>query len=250
MAVKPKVMGGVTRATGAVKRRIILAVQAREKRGKSNFSLTAPAPITTFDFDVGLEGVIEKFAGEKEIHVGDYRRDKGLILDQAGWGVSWDMFKKEYTAAVTNPAMRTLVIDTATEAWEMIRLARFGPRASAKPVHYAPVNDEFRELVRLAYGSDKNLILLQKMKEEYITSKADSTISNRTGKYLLAGFTDTPYLVQMNLFLDRTEDGFLCRILDCRQNPMIAGLELYNEDINFQSIGTLVFPDTSEGDWL
>ena len=240
---------GLVRSTGEVKRRIILSVEAREKRGKSNFALTAPSPHAIFDFDTGLEGVLEKFSRTQEIYIGDYRRDKGLILNQAEWQAQWLKFKKEYVAALSSPTIRTVTIDTATEAWETLRLAKFGKLSQVMPNQYGPANDEYREMVRVAFGSDKNLILLHKMKEEYVASKASPAIANWTGGYVRAGFKDSPYLVQMNLFLDRTEDGFLCRIIDCRQNPMIAGMELYGDDITFQSIAGLVFPDSDEGDW-
>ena len=241
---------GLVRSMGGIKRRIILSAEAREKRGKSNLALTAPAPHAIFDFDTGLEGVLEKFSRTKEIYIGDYRRDKGLILSQAEWQAQWSKFKKEYVAALSNPAIRTVTIDTATEAWETLRLAKFGKLSQVMPNQYGPANDEYREIVRVAFGSDKNLILLHKMKEEYVASKANPAIANWTGEYVRAGFKDSPYLVQMNLFLDRTKDGFLCRILDCRQSPVLAGMEIYNDDITFPNIATLVFPDTSEEDWV
>jgi hypothetical protein len=242
---------GLTRASGGVKRRIILSVEAREKRGKSNFALSAPSPHAYFDFDTGLEGVLEKFSGTKEIYVGDYRRDKGKILNQADWQSQWVKFKSEYVNSLQEPTIRSITWDTATEVWESLRLAKFGRTAQVLPNQYGPANDEFREMIRVAFGSDKNVILLHKMKEEYVASKANPAIANWTGAYIRSGFKDAPYLVQMNMLLDKTPAGeFMARILDCRQNPIIAGLELYNEDITFQSIGTLVFPDTSKEDWL
>lgn len=240
---------GLMRATGGVKRRIILSVEAREKRGKSNFALTAPDPHVLFDFDTGLEGVLEKFTSTKEIYVGDYRRDKGLVLTPPQWQAQFLKFKSEYVGALGNPSIRTITWDTATETWELLRMYKFGKLTQVMPTQYGPVNDEYRELIRLAFGSDKNLILLHKMKEEYVASKANPAIANRTGGYIRAGFNDTPYLVQMNLLLDRNEEGFTCKILDCRQNPTLTGMILTNDDINFQMIGTLVFPETSEDDW-
>ncbi len=241
---------GLQRVKGGIKRRIIMSVEAKEKSGKSNFALTAPSPHAYFDFDTGLEGVIEKFIPEKEVYVGEYRRDKSELLTQAAWETMWKKFKGEYVQSLKVPAIRTVTLDTGTEMWELLRMAKFGKLTQVMPNQYGPVNDEFREMVRVAYSSDKNVILLHKMKEEYVTDKAKPSIANRTGRYIRAGFNDVPYLVQMNLSLYKTpEEGFCCTILDCRQNPTIEGLTLYNADITFQQIAVLVFPDTEEKDW-
>jgi hypothetical protein len=241
---------GLHRASGGIQKRIILSVEAREKRGKTNFALTAPDPHAIFDFDTGMEGVVEKFADSREIYVGDYRRNADKLLTQAEWTEIFLKFKMEYQKSLQDPDIRTVTLDTATEAWELLRLHKFGKLSQVMPNMYGPANDEFRGLIRAAFGSDKNLILLHKMKDEYVASKATPSISNRTGNYIRTGFADTPYLVQMNIRLDRTEeDGFTCEILDCRQNPMIAGMVLFNDDITFQNVATLVFPDTSEEDW-
>jgi len=240
---------GFTKADTRVRKRLIVGVEAREKCGKTNFVLTAPGPIVLFDFNDSLEGVIHKFADDKDIYVSDYTKT-GNILSPDAWVKAWEQFKKEYISALKSPDVRSVDVDTATEQWELIRMARFGKILQVMPHMYAPVNAEFRDLIYMAYSSNKNLILTHKKKEEYVADKKNPAISNRTGKYIRSGFSDSAYMVQVNLNLDRDDQGFVATILDCRQNPFVVGLELRDEMINFPTLASLVLPETSEGDWV
>ena len=77
------------------------------------------------------------------------------------------MLISSYQWALAEPAVRTISVDTATELWELLRMARFGKLTQVMPYQYGPVNAEFRSLIRMAYASDKNLILLHKMRKVY-----------------------------------------------------------------------------------
>ncbi len=235
---------GFRKADPTVRKRLVVSVEAMEKQGKSHFSLTAPGPIALFDFDTGLEGVIHKFAKEKDIYVSDYRR-LGNVLKPEEYLAMWERFKREYVACIQEGPVRTIIMDTATEVWELLRLARFGKLTQVMPYHYGPVNAEFRELIRLGYGSDKNLILLHKMKPEYVNDKS-------TGKYVRSGFGDTGFMVQVNIRLYRDSDNiFIMWIKDSRQNPDIAGIEIpISNVLGFPLLGTMVLPETQEKDWL
>ena len=51
--------------------RIILSLCGLEKQGKTHFSLTAPGDIMYFNLDNRMEGVVDKFSGEKTIQIVD-----------------------------------------------------------------------------------------------------------------------------------------------------------------------------------
>lgn len=61
--------------------RVIANVEAKQKAGKTHFCLTAPDPIVFFNFDQGLEGVIEPFkkAGKTIVVAGMKRSGNGTI---------------------------------------------------------------------------------------------------------------------------------------------------------------------------
>lgn len=227
-------------------RRLIMAVSGREKHGKTHFALTAPSPVAYFDTDVGTEGVIEKFvASGKVIYHNDYNYHALGDIRQSGpvnpepYIKMWEGMKNDYVA-VMDSKVRTVVFDTSTEVWELMRLARFGKLSQVLPHHYGPVNAEFRGLLRLAYMADKNLILLHKMKQEYINEK-------RTGRYERAGFGDTGFMVQVNIKCwRRLAEGDSGRLLfgltveDCRQNADAAGLELEEPMCDFATVASMV----------
>jgi hypothetical protein len=233
---------GFTRANGVLKRRLILSIEALEGVGKTRFTLTAPAPIAFLNFDYGLEGVIEKFQVDKAIYVAaiklDFQGDKDRIIRAAEDELK--KFEINYQTALRQA--RTIVIDTGTELWELMRLAAFGKLSQVLPHHYAPVNQEMTRLIKLAYESEVNLILTHKLKEQWINDK-------KTGLYEFAGNKDIPSLVQCHARLWSDPDGFHLQVGKCRQNVQCVGLELRNEMIDFATLATFVFPDTTHGDW-
>ena len=140
--------------------------------------------------------------------------------------------------------MRSIVWDTATEVWELIRLARFGKLAQVLPVQYGPVNAEMRGLIRTAYDSNKNFVMLHKMKAEYINDR-------RTGKYERAGFGDSEYLVQVNLrtTYDPEERTFGIEILNCRQNMTLCNQAFAGDLCSFPMLAIQIIEGTALEDW-
>jgi hypothetical protein len=232
VAVKQETLSGFTRASDStgVKSRLIVSVSGMEKQGKTHFALTAPDPMALFDMDMGLEGVVQKFS-KKTIWTADY---KIIPNDPNSWEVTWEKLRSSYKQVLTNQAIRTVVVDTATEQWELLRLARFGKLTQVMPHNYGPVNAEYREMIRQAYLSDKNLVLIHKMKNEYLNDK-------RTGRKERAGFADTAFLVQMNVEVWRDADGvFGLTIVDSRQNPDLCGMELQGSACDWENLYSLV----------
>ncbi len=238
---------GFSRLTGGIKKRLILRVGGREKQGKTHFSLTAPAPIAFFDMDRGTEGVVDKFASDKEIYSVCYRSLPSATQDQHE--AKWEKFKKDYYTALESPSIRSIVWDTDDEAWEMIRIARFGRLEKVPPMKYGPVNKEFRTMIDHAFDHDKNLILLSKMKKQYKEDKKTG-MANWTGEWELGGFNSLPYLVQSNLRVFRSPDKEFCmEVANCRQNGEIMGEVLEGEMCSFPMLALYVLPDTALEDW-
>ncbi len=222
------------------KRRLVMSIKGMDKSGKTTLALTAPGPYGLLDLDTGLEGVLEKFVDKREIYPVHYHK----VTGQTDATSLLDKMKRDFTAFVSEPKIRSIIVDTGTEMWEVARLARLGKLTQVMPHHYTVVNDEMRKMLRAVYETDKNLILIHKMTEEYVNNQP-------TGKYKFAGFKEIPYFVQMNVWTWRdNENGFNCTVENCRQNSSIDGLTLEGDSINFQTIATMVFPDTEEGYWL
>lgn len=233
---------GFKKADTQIKHRMVLSVSGLEKQGKTSFALSAPGPIIYFNFDYGQEGVIHKYSSTKDIYEKGYRFSR---IGNQDYTALWSSFTADLANALKSKA-RTIVIDTATDAWELLRLARFGKLSQVQSYHYGPVNAEYKLLVQDTLSFDKNVIFLHKLKKRYVDDKF-------TGEYERAGFSGTGYLVQANLevFRDGLDGGFYMKVMDCRQNSDLGGLEIELPDclMGFGFFAQMVFPDTSEEDW-
>lgn len=227
--------------------RLLLNIQGLEKTGKDHFSLTAPDPIALLSFDVGLEGVINKFNKRKKIHIAEYE-----LLAQPGVASEaevekeasklWNQVVSDYRDAFASPSIRTVIIDTGSELWELKRLSEFG-KMSANVQHYGPVNADFRRLLRIPYDTDKNFAMLHKMKDEWIRG-ADGK-SGKSGKLERAGMKDIGFLLQGNFQTWRDADqNFHGTMLDSRQNPAVNGMDFTGPMLNWATVGSFVFPDS------
>jgi len=204
--------------------RIILSVEGAEKQGKTHFALTAPGPTILFSLDIGEEGVVQKFS---DVYV--------MPMGGSNHEAEFSRFRSVYSEMLADKDVRTIVLDTATEVWELLRMARFGKLTQVMPYQYGPVNAEYRAMIREAYESDKNLILLHKVKAKYVNDK-------KTNEWERAGFADTGFLVQVNAMVYRDDDGgeFNIYIRDCRKNPDLAGETLSGPLCNFEILSQMV----------
>lgn len=243
---------GFKRVNSVPKPRLIVSVEGLDKVGKTAFALSAPGPIAYLETDMGTEGVIEKFQADKVIlspAAYESRFEGGAAKNDAE--KEFNRFEKEFRLALANT--RSVVIDTASDIWEMLRMARFGKLTQVKPHHYAPVNAEYKDLITSAYDSEANLILLHKLKATW--AEGSDGKSSKTGQFERQGFADTGYLVQVNVRCWREEErepgdlGFRMQVLNCRSNPEIAGEVLANEMITFQTLGMLAKPDVDPSVW-
>ena len=244
-------------------RRIVMSTASKEKKGKTHWAMTAPGAIAAVSADAGTREVVEKFRarGKKIVLceiaapplVGLLKKDtvtKDWIKEKAE--EAWEKAKRAIVAIIESTKFRTLVVDTASEMWELCRLAYFGKLDHVRPQHYVEVNSEFRQLVKRAKERrDLNSIWIHKVKKEW-KEKPGSDQANWTGRYETAGFGDMAFLVDLNAqnYFNEEERTFGLRVEDCpRQNWEIVGQEFEGEMCNFATLATCVFPDSSPGDW-
>ena len=230
-----------------IKPRLIVRISGLDMRGKTTFALTAPGPIAISDMDRGLEGVANQFVSDKELLVASYRDMPATTADQQK--KKWETFKDNYYTSLKSPAVKSIVWDTESESWEMIRLARFGKFTAVKPHHYAPVNREYRTMIDAAFDSNKNLIMIDKVKKQYVAKKSGGD-AQWSGMYEPSGFSELRYLVQVDLEAFRSDEGeFGVRVVKCRQNATLIGMELEAEICTFPLLASLVLEGTEPEDW-
>tara|TARA_Y100000310_G_scaffold120427_2_gene119204 strand:+ start:6896 stop:7708 length:813 start_codon:yes stop_codon:yes gene_type:complete len=209
------------------KRRLIVSSGGREKTGKSHFGLSGPSPIVYLNVDIGTEGVVEKFQEQgKQVLLFDVRVPRESKQDI--WTNMWSDFKVK-VRKVYDLKEGTVVWDTASELYELARLAHFGRLTDVKPSDYAVVNNEWKDVLRIAYDSPVNTVFLQKMKAIWrvVPTSGGRSSLTKTNDFETSGFADMDYLTQVNLihYREDTEAGtvFSVFVKDCRSNPGIAG---------------------------
>ena len=251
----------------------VMVLLGRPGKGKSHFSLTAPGPIAVQNIDIGLKDVVSKFAGEKEIMVKRYaiainlksisqtisrkqaesETRSPLSIDVDSVIKEWEDFKRDYVNLLKHPDIKTIVWDTGTEVWQLIRAARFGKLDMVENHLYGPVNMEMNYLVKLAFEYRKNFIILHKMKDEYkeqITTSGKK-ISYATGNDIMDGFKNMYHLAEVcgEMFYSQEDKEFSIKIVRCRPNPDLIG-EVYSGDMcNFPTIAAMAYPNVDPDVW-
>jgi hypothetical protein len=171
---------------------------------------------------------------------------------------------------------RTVVVDTGSECWELLRLCEFGKISQVKPHHYTEVNGLMRDIVRAGFDSDVNVIWLHKLKAEWKDNAEGK--GRKTGVLERHGFEGMSYLVQANLLAYRVaanlqtdtvvkwksgegmfevpisprddgDMGFRLVIGNSRHDPGLEGLTLQNDMIDFRTIAQMMLPHTAVEDW-
>lgn len=219
--------------------RLVLCVYGPQKTGKDHFALTAPEPIFHQGIDpAGLEGVVEKFQKQKLIYRNptdyyvDIDDDDASSPDKMAAAADrvWRQFVTDFQFALdktdpknNNGKAGTIIWSAESDAWELIRLARFGELAPKtgrdRGNVWGPVNAEYRRLLREPMTRGINFILIDKTKDEYANDK-------KTGAKIRSGFSDVPFMVQTVIRTYRSGAEFSAMIEDCRQDPSLNGIEL------------------------
>lgn len=239
MALKPTTLKdleklGLKPPTPFAGGRMVTQVAAREKRGKTHYSLTADDPIIYIDNDIGSEGVVDKFLDTKDILAYRFRIDKDDGT-QKEWKEQWEEQDKVIRAALGLKEQGTLIIDTWCEDYELVRLAEWGKLENIQR-EYGVIYSKLIELIRLMYESSMNTILIVKLKPVY----------NQPGRFEPAGWKDTPFRVQTYIELDR-EDlrggdcSFSATIRDSRLAKSMIGSTFEDEACDFEIMKSAIF---------
>jgi hypothetical protein len=233
MADKNLIKLGFHKPNKEVLRRLILSIQGPEKVGKTHLALSAPKPLAYFNLDFRTEGVIERFA-DQDIQVIDIEYDLENEGEAEVYMEVLNKFHNAYSYATRH--FKTVVEDTATEVWELMRLAHLGKRTQVMPHHYVQVNTAFRQHVREAEKAGINLVMIHKLKEEWVNN-------SNTGRLIRDGFKGMNYLAQTLVDCWKHLDPlvFGCTILECGQNPAVTGDTMEGDFYDYDALLEAVF---------
>lgn len=251
-ALSPElVKAGFVSTLPKTRRRLILATDGHEKTGKTRFALTAPGPIVFINFDYGLEGPLLEEFGHKIAAIKSFgaQSESFNLPTQKESQEVWDDVCNAYLQAMKS-GMRTVVVDTYSDAYNWARLAYFGKFSQVMPNHYMDLNDITKRMIMQAHKYDSNVIFIHRQKEDWKDNKP-------TGVFKREGSKHMGYAVHCNATHTRklVTDGsgkvnkWGLTITDARQNMDLAGVELEDEQVTFPYLAEMVFPKTTEKDW-
>lgn len=258
-------------------RRVIANVEGFQKEGKTDFCCRfTPDPIVLFNFDQGVEGVVDKLRveGRRIIVAGapqKSRNGKKLYptyhfarpVPERGEGRKsegylervkklarplWERFISDYTEFLESDA-RTGVVDTGGGAFALGKFAFVGmDKTSAKDDPYGQKSGDlksiFQGLVTEAYSYDKNVLWIHRLKEEW---KGGAP----SGQYKADGYNQIAYEVQMSIRLkyNRRKEERTAEVRDLRiGDPDMSGEIFAGKQCRFSTIMAMV-TGTDQEDW-
>ena len=249
--------------SGKPRRGVFMDVLGLEGMGKSSFALTLAelGPVGYVDIDQSVDRA-KKPAGKKaregvKILPVRYSPGMGEEATKSVCGPVWlDLEKKVRTAAETW-ATGGIIIDTATEDWEVLRLGSFGtlnPKGNRMDRLYGPVNARYRTHLRSVYrAAGRHLVTIHQLKDEYKDIVKNGVAQSiRTGKQNRSGFKEIGYLADVVIRVFRDGSNFKARIELCKlapNGPDLEGEEVEGDQLSFLSIVTLA-TGTEPGEWL
>lgn len=222
--------------------------------GRTTLALTAPGPIGLAHAAEKIDGIVQRAVAVKKVRVvnfgGTFRGDAQTIADQAG--PVWNRLAASWYDAIDNWAS-TVIMDTDTEGWELLRLARFGelnPKGRTDSL-YGPVNAEWRSMFKHFLTQQRcNVISIGQSKEEYIDKVVQGKlVSQRTGRTIRAGQKQIPILADVVLRTGRMDDGGFNVIVEKGWfNAHSEGMAFEGDDCNFPNIMSLI-TETDASEW-
>lgn len=257
---KPDTLDGMFEKMDAMgKQRIIAASFGEVGTLKTSFWLTAPGPILIQSLDRGTEGVVDVYLKEhpkKSIYLAEYDANTHLLAAESdAQAAAEDVAAKiesDMRGAIAK-GIRTIVWDKETQVYEIFKYAVLGAPTGA-PANYYPLFQRYRAIINEAKDSDINFGCIQGMKTPWVSEmKATGKMGAKpsTVDRVRRGMPEIDELMHLNIEHIIDSDGdFMMRIGKVRgpgareiQNTTIAYCE-------FPTFAELVFPETSEKDWL
>lgn len=234
-------------------RRLMIGLEGLANSGKTEFALSAPGPGLGVCLDRGMDlfdNITPPSTRRPNWALKTVDVPKAISMKQETALEYWREFKKTLYAAIDNPDARSVLLDGDSDSWELQRLAEFGKLLQVPSHLYSGVNAARRGLYARLYDSGKIIIATNKLKAEYKALGADPDKREATGRFVRQGFSDHDYLwsIQLRMMRDDTQ-GYGLKILMCKANSSLVGLELWNTDCNFESLVQVVYPQIPPSEW-
>jgi len=214
---------------------MICLIGGEEKTGKSTLALTFPKPMVYHEFDIGGYDRAKKSDTEYitlhkyTIPLQASMKNGTMVPSKTVIGIKelWYKFLYDFNQACLNDDVKTIVIDTWYQLWEVARLGvlqekqelQFDDNGQLKKgetkirtallqIEYGEPNARMRNIMFYAKGMNKHLVLVTYDKDEYKPQidPDGRLVEVRTGKKLYAGWSETQKHADIALW-NRLENG-------------------------------------------
>lgn len=209
------------------RKRLLVSSEGEQKTGKTHFMLTAPKPMIVYNFDTGLDELLEKTPFNSQlgeiIPVNDFRFDMRLqpgsdfkVTDRIHNECvrKWEEFREHMARIAATNAVRSVGIDSGSHLYYLASLARWGKFGQVPQQAYGALYIEFEETLKVFYDSDINLIVTHKLKDKFDGPGME-----------MRGYKDMPFLLQAHIQHRKAKKtGELSiEVRECRHNRAAEG---------------------------
>jgi hypothetical protein len=204
---------------------ISASISGLPKSGKTYLGLTWPEPILVYSFEHGAQAVIDKKFPGKKIDVIKFKLPIIESDNPAPYAEKlWEDFQKHYKDVVYSGKYNTIVIDTATHLWALLRQAITEAKNRKKllEVEYALPNLKMGAIFTHANEAGVNLVVINYLKDRYVKGE-------NTGEMELNGWSQTEGLVDVVLEIARKTTGSNTKMLTCIKDNR------FDRDVNGQT---------------
>ncbi len=211
---------------------VFASVYGDTDTGRTSWALSAPGPIALIHAGEKIEGIVQPFAKEKEIRIFNFSVDlsKTTNTDEAAALADevWRRLRAAWYDAFT--WAQTIVLDTDTDAWELIRYAFFGAQKPEKgriETNWGPVNLEWHSLFKhFKHQNRTNVIAISQTKDEY-TKPVKGKQGERTGRTIRATQKSMGFMSEVVVRMQRdTQGAFTATIEKEWWNGAMFGVEV------------------------
>ena len=263
-------------------RAIQMCTQGRGKTGKTDFSLSMPAPLVHLNIGdkQDTEEIARKRYPGKEILFKDHhfllkmditppfsgnerqvKDKKRAFKDRIAAGNKemamdvWSDTQKSLDFVRVERDIRSLAIDTGSQMWKMVQYAEFGKVSEVPPVLRQSVNILWTGIFELL-GSrrDLNLMVIHRVKEIWARRAGSSSDqAYATGRFEISGQKEMEYILQVNL--EHTYDAENGRFGVKIKNASVGSTELWGQELwghDFPQLAMTIYPpdEVDPGIWL
>lgn len=241
---------------------VLMEVFGDEDSGKSHFSLTAPGPIAYVHFMEKVGGLLPDAVANgkvvRQCKIGDVLRgDSKQVIELAEAAAR----RMELAISDAYGWARSIVVDTHTEAWQVVQLAKLGgltpdtkdeDQVRKGQLVYAELNARWASIIkefRLNADRDNrtNLIFIGRTKAEY-KKVAGSNRAENTGRTVSAGHKEMPFDMDVRLRTSYRNGEYVATCVKPWSNDAMRGFEFTGEMLNFATVMAMI-TGTDEEEW-